>query len=198
MTTSQQINPYQPPETVSGGPDPSESIAVTFVFSQSLYRHAEARYLLHWHPHRLLFASLLMIAGCVAVMNVSYNHSLLSFLTVILCLMMGTSAIYTALVHKTKKRLRRRMRGLGLMAGRPMTLQSDPDRITLSLGSENHDWPNQQVRSYRTARGLLVCLEPLLFVFVPEKSNFPLHNFKRFAEVLKSRLPSDDLPRNEN
>ena len=85
------VNPYQPVvlDAVSEGDDlPCE---VSFRMTYALLYHAESQYLLHWHPSRLLFASLAMIGiSCVGFWW-SIRLGTIPFLITLAAMMVGSA-----------------------------------------------------------------------------------------------------------
>jgi hypothetical protein len=156
-----------------------------------LRRHAEEQYLLHWHSHLLLFSSLGMIAGSCGVMIVSIQLSLANFLPTLILVLAISAAIYTALVHRSKKRIRAAQSAHGMLHDQMMEIVSDSRQLTLVTPSGTYHWPNEQLKVHLARKGLLVCPEPFLFVFVPKRADFQFHTYGEFVGLLKSRAVAD-------
>ncbi len=187
-STDAKPNPYQPPSIGGGNPDSSGPTEVTFQLTRPLRRHAEANYLLHWHPNRLLFGSLGLIALSVAVMIFSFRFSSAAFLPTLAGVMAMSAAIYGLLVRQTKVHVRRRLQEHGLSNEEPITLTSDARQTRLVSSTGTYVWPNQRLSIYRTRRGLLICPEPYLFVFVPKRAEVPFGSYKQFVKVMRTRV----------
>jgi hypothetical protein len=188
-STDQRLNPYQPPQSAVGEIDLSAPTQVSFQLNRRLRRHAEAQYLLHWRPKLMLFSSLAMIlVSCIAIL-VSFISIPESFPAVFLAALLISAAIYLALVHHAKRQVRRRQYDHGLTTGEMISLESDSARTTLLAGGQRYVWPNDQLSVYATPRGLLICPEPFLYLFIPKKSSFQLESYKQFAKLITSRAP---------
>ena len=188
ISTDPKLNPYRPPPPSTFGEfDLSAPTEVAFQLTPQLRRHAEAQFLLHWRPKMMLFSSLAMIAGSCAILIFAMVLMPASILPTMVCVLAISAAIYSAMVHETKKRLRSRQQAHGLSGNEMLTLQSDSERTTLVSSGQIYRWPNHQLKIYPTRRGLLICPEPLLFVFIPKKSSFQVDSYRRFVKVIESR-----------
>lgn len=180
-------NPYQPPPSIDDRLDPTVSTEVTFQLTDRLRRYAEAQYMLHWHPNRLLLSSLAMIIGSLAVLILALAYTFVSFMLVLLFVLLTAAAIYTALVYRTQRIVRLKLEEYGLNGNEMITLHSDIEQLTLVSPRGSFTWPNHQVKIYRTRRGLLICPEPLLFLFVPRESDFQVERYGQFVKIMQLR-----------
>ncbi|MCG8653499.1 MAG: hypothetical protein MI861_26920 [Pirellulales bacterium] len=186
-TPATNPNPYQPPTQV-GGVDPDAPIEADCSLNSRLWRKAEAQYLLQWHPHRLLFGSLTIIILCMIIVGTSYRFEPLYFFLSMIGMMLAAALIYLGMVHSTKIKLRRSLQEHGLGGELTLTVRSDRQQLTVIAGDRVQSWPNEQVDAYRTKHGLLICLEPMLYILVPKKSVFQVENYRTFARMIKSRV----------
>ena len=189
MTGDQpRLNPYQPPdERVVEQSDRNARFAVTFCTDNWLRAHARDQYLLHWHPLRLFIGSVVMILISGVCLFAAVPLGVTVFVPTMIIVMLASTGGYLAMIRGTKKRLQQRLDDFGFNDDRPMTLELDPDHLTLHSTERTFHWPYDQLRIHRTRRGLLVCPEPLLYVFVPKRSDFPLGGYRQFVQMLKSR-----------
>jgi hypothetical protein len=186
-----QFNPYHPPaERVIEASDSDAPLAVTFCTDTWLRTHARDQYLLHWHPFRLFIGSVVMIfiSGICLFSAVPYGVTV--FVPTMFIVMLAATGGYLALIRGSKKRLEQRLSEFGLNNDEPMTIHLDPDQLTLESVERTFHWPYERLRIHRARRGLLVCPEPLLFIFVPKRSDFPLGGYRQFVQELKSRAKS--------
>ncbi len=187
MTNSNQVNPYRPVEIASEPLDDSAT-EVNFRLSRSLLRHGEDHFLLHWHPMRLLFCSLAMIFASGAAFVWSSRAGFVAFhVTLILALSIST-VIYLALVHRTKMKIRGRLREHGLIRDTACSVAAKEGHLVLTSSAGVHRWPKDGLQIYRTPRGILICPEPLMFVYVPRRNNSPKAAYK----ALRQKLQKDD------
>ncbi len=183
-----RFNPYQPPvERVAEASDSQAPIAVSFCTDKWLRAHARDQYLLHWHPLRLFIGSVVMILISGVCLFAAVPYGITVFVPTMIVVMLASTGGYLALIRRTKKRLERRLDDFGLNNDHPMTLQLDTDCLTLHSRERTLQWPYDQLRIHRARRGMLICPEPLLFVFVPKRSDFPLGGYRQFVQELKSR-----------
>ena len=182
-------NPYQPPvERMVERSDRHAAFAVTFCTDAWLRAHARDQYLLHTHPLRLFIGSVVMILISGVCLFAAVPYGVTVFVPTMIIVMLASTGGYLALIRGTKKRLGGRLDEFGLNDDRPMTLQLDADQLTLHATDQTFHWPYDRLRIHRARRGLLVCPEPLLFVFVPKRSDFPLGGYRQFVQELKSRI----------
>ena len=176
------LNPYQPPQTPIGQVDLDAKVEVSFQLNRQLRRHAEAQYLLHWRPKLLLFSSLAMIFGsCVAFIAVPAP-----VLVTLMIVMVVSAAIYSSLVHRAKQQIRRRQQEHGLMSDGMITIESAPERTTLVAAGQVHVWPSDRMNVYRTSQGVLLCPEPMLYLFVP-KQTAQVDGYQEWVELVRAR-----------
>lgn len=182
------VNPYQSPSETFAEVDLLAPTEVRFYLDKRrLHRHAEDQYLLHWHPNRLLLSSLVMIAISVGVLSGALIFRLSFFVPTMLAVMAISAIVYSLLVYRTKRKLRVRQREFGLAGPEMMTLYCDTDQIRLLTPGQSFTWPNGDLRIYRTKRGLLICPEDLLYIFVPKKSLFQLPSYRQFVKAMDLR-----------
>lgn len=182
-------NPYQPPRSID---TPLGNDAAVMASCRSLSRrlrhHAEEHYLLHLHLPRLLFGSIvLVVLSTAAIVGALMIHSAL-FLPTLIAVMVVSALIYLAMVADTKRRLRLRCDQLGLASGAETELICGLESTEVVTVTGNHQWPNGQIRIRRTPRGVLVCPEPLAYVFVPKRATFNVSSYREFVRILESRL----------
>lgn len=181
-------NPYQPPSELAGERDLlRDGTEVAFRVDARQLRYATDQYLLHWHPKRLLFGSLAMIFVSFACLFGSVEYGIVSFVPTLISVMLGSAGVYSLLVLQTRRRIQHRVREHGFDKGEVMTLQFDADRCKLDHAGRTYTWPRDQIRTYRSRRGLLICPEPFLFVFVPKKSEFQAGSYNQFVKRIRSR-----------
>ncbi|GAA5509320.1 hypothetical protein [Novipirellula caenicola] len=190
------VNPYQPAAT---SPDAGDAALadgdVHFAASQSQLRFAESQYLLRQHSFRLFFGSLAMIAcSMFAIALILWRFpNPFSFVASLIGAMVVSSCLYLAMVHRTKMKIREQLRSHGLVQDYQCTIRLDPDQVVLTSPLGVYAWRNENVRVYRTRKGVLLCPEPLLFVFVPKTSDFVDASYNEFRKRLFGRsatLPS--------
>lgn len=182
-----KVNPYQPVEVVS------EPLALDGIsearahLTRSQWKDAEAQYLLHWHPIRLIVGSLLMIAGSVLVIHWALRFPLIGVALAVLISMAISAVIYLSLVHHSKQQLRSRLRQFGLIDGAEFTVRSEPEQLILNSATGTYLWPNNRLKMYWAKSGILLCPEPLLFVYLPKVSDFQHEDYKTFAKRMAAR-----------
>jgi hypothetical protein len=165
------INPYQPVVLESARTGDNVPCEVSFRLTYALLYHGESQYLLHWHPRRLLFGSLLMIAVSCTIFFFSMQFGTVAFVIGLIGSMIASSLIYSALVRDSKFRIRGRLWDHGLVHGATCTVVLDDKSLRLLTPSEEFQWAKNAIKFYRTRKGLLLCPEPLLFVFVPKHND---------------------------
>ena len=195
MSVQQQVNPYQPPGEIPSDQavDLDAEVSVEFESTQANRQHAIDQYLLHWHPHRLLWTSLLMIGASTLLFFRMAQYGSWSILVAGPAVGIVAGVIYRLLVRHSKRRIRQRLSDSGLDVDGPMTLNNDATEVRLVTPDQEFSWPNEQVKAYTSEVGLLLCPEPLMFVFVPKKSDFQTVDYKRFVTMIKSRTSQQHL-----
>ncbi len=161
------LNPYQPVALQSAVIRDDDAQQVSFRLTASLLRHAESRYLLHWHSSRLLIGSLAMIAASCIAFTWALFRGAGVFTVTLVAMMTAATLIYLALVHHAKLRIRGLQRSHGLVPGAVCSVNLDDSQLHLTSPSGNFRWPGKSLRVYRTRKGMLLCPAPLLFIFVP-------------------------------
>jgi hypothetical protein len=165
------INPYQPVILDSSPSADDVPCEVNFRLTYALLYHGESQYLLHWHPRRLLFGSLLMIAVSCLIFFFSMQFGTRAFLVGLIGSMVASSLIYLALIRTSKTKIRGRLWDYGLVNGATCTVVLDDKSLRLLTPGKEFRWAKNAIKLYRTRKGLLLCPEPLLFVFVPKQSD---------------------------
>lgn len=184
MTHSNQVNPYQPVE-ISSEPLDDSATEVSFRLTKSLLRHGEDHFLLHWHPMRLLFCSLAMIFASGAAFVWSSSVGFVAFHVTLIAALTISTVIYLALVHRTKIAIRTRLRDRGLIRDTTCSVAVKDGQLVLTSSGGVHHWPKEDLQIYRTPRGMLICPEPLTFVYVPRRNNSPREAYKTLRRKLK-------------
>lgn len=179
-----QVNPYQPVEIASEPLDDSAT-EVSFRLTKSLLRHGEDHFLLHWHPMRLLFCSLAMIFASGAAFVWSARVGFVTFQFTLIAALTISTAIYLALVHRTKIKIRSRLRERGLVRDTACSVATKDDQLVLNSATGEHRWPKADLRIYRTPRGMLICPEPLTFVYVPRRNDSPKEAYRSLRQKLQ-------------
>ncbi|MFG0261531.1 MAG: hypothetical protein ACF788_03995 [Novipirellula sp. JB048] len=183
---TERFNPYQPVVPPSDATQHVDDQDVYFSVTRSQWRFAESQFLLNRYAYRLSFLSLVMIVGAVAaiVMVLAHFPSPLSFVVVLLASMGLSTCLYLAMLHHAKVRLRQRQIEHGLQRDVPCSIRLDSDRLWLSTPLGIYVWQRAGLKTYRTRKGLLVCPEPFLFVFLPKASDFQNGDYKAFRARL--------------
>jgi hypothetical protein len=182
---SNQVNPYRPVEIVSQPLD-DNATEVSFRITKSLLRHGEDHFLLHWHPMRLLFCSLAMIFASGAAFVWSSRVGFVTFHVTLIAALSISTVIYLALVHRTKMKIRGRLRDHGLIRDTACSVAAENRQLVLTGSGGVHRWPKDDLQIYRTPRGILICPEPLMFVYVPRRNNSPEEAYAALRESLRS------------
>lgn len=165
------INPYQP-VILDSSPSADDVLCeVSFHLTNALLYHGESQYLLHWHPRRLLFGSLLMIGVSCVIFFFSMQFGTVAFVVGLIGSMIASSLIYLALIRVSKTKIRARLRDYGLVNGASCTVVLDDKQLRLVTPGKEFQWAKSAIKLYRTGKGLLLCPEPLLFVFVPKQND---------------------------
>lgn len=177
-------NPYQPaaPEVVAND---DASAEVSFRLTQPLLRHAEAQYLLRWHSGRLLFGSLVMIAASCIGFWWALRYNTLLFAVTLAAALTLSALIYLAMIHHSKSQIRRQLGKHGLVRDAVCTVLLKDGCLQLSSPTGTFRWPRSALRDYGTRKGMLICPEPLLFLFVPRQSDSSRQAFERLCQSLK-------------
>jgi len=183
-------NPYQSSANFTDRWDAHAPSSVSFRNDGGLRRHALDHYLLHCHPKRLFFGSLAMILVSGFCLFASVSIGVVPYLLTGVTVMLGSRSIYLLLVRNTKRQILERLQTLELNVDGVMTLQMEGGELEIVRPNGTYRCPADQVKVYRTPRGLLVCPEPLSFVFVPRKSEFPAGSYRKFVKEIKSRIHS--------
>lgn len=181
--TGYKLNPYRPVEIASDALDDS-STEVSFRLTKSLLRHGEDHYLLHWHPMRLLICSLAMIVASGAAFVWSSQVGFVAFHITLIAALTISTLIYLALVHRTKIKIRGRLHECGLIRDTACSVAAKDRQLVLTSSDGVHVWPKRDLQIYRTPRGMLICPEPLLFIYVPRQNNSPKENYKSLRKKL--------------
>ncbi|EMI22736.1 membrane protein [Rhodopirellula maiorica SM1] len=183
------VNPYQPVMTPENSVVADVDGDVHFAASQSQLRFAESQYLLRQHSFRLFFGSLAMIAcSMIAIALILWRFpNPFSFVAALIGTMVVSSGLYLAMVHKAKMKIREQLRTHGLVQDYQCTIRLDPDQVVLTSPLGVYAWRNAKVKVYRTRKGVLLCPEPFLFVFVPKTSNFIDASYNEFRKRLFNR-----------
>ena len=184
-----EINPYQPPGTDEVAHESDTSVPVVLANSPRTRRMATNQYLLRWHPRRLFFGSLLMIAISTVCIHYSVRLGILPFLATAAGVMTVTSMAYMALVRTTKKRIAAKREAYGLTADQPISLRAEPDSLELEMANGKiHRWGYGDVTLYRTSLGILISPEPLLFFLVPRTQDAQMNDTSRFIRAIHAHL----------
>ncbi|WP_372723324.1 hypothetical protein [Novipirellula sp.] len=195
------VNPYQPVAT------PADAVAaaladgdVHFAASQSQLRFAESQYLLRQHSFRLFFGSLAMIAcSMFAIALILWRFpNPFSFVAALVGAMVVSSCLYLAMVHRTKMKIREQLRTHGLVQDYQCTIRLDPGQVVLASPLGTYAWQNEDVKVYRTRKGVLLCPEPFLFIFVAKASEFKDASYSEFRKRLFARKATVSSASHEN
>lgn len=182
-------NPYQPPIEPTDSIDLAAPTRVRYALtSRTLHRHAEAHYLLHHHSSRLLFGSLAMISISAAAIFRSVTFHLGTFLPTLIGVMLVSALVYSAMIHRTKIRIRKRQDRLGLSGNETMVLDVNSDELRLQTPEKTYRWKNEGIKIHKTKRGLLIRPEPFTYLFVPKASDFDLPSYRYFVKAMKLRF----------
>ena len=100
------------------------------------------------------------------------------------------AGIYIRLTHPTKKAMSQRRQEVGLNEGARVELDFQRDQVVLAVGETVHRWPYQNVSVSAKLRGVLIRLEPQLFLLVPKTSHFSSHSYRNFVRLLTQRVES--------
>ena len=198
---SDSVNPYQPVATPS---DAVSAVAadgdVHFSSNQSQLRCAESQYLLRQQSFRLFFGSLAMIAcSMFAIALILWRFpNPFSFVAALVGTMVISSFLYLAMVHSAKMKIREQLRTHGLVQDYQCTIRLDPDRVVLTSPLGTYAWRNENVKVYRTRKGVLLCPEPFLFVFIAKTSDFKDATYSEFRKRLFARKATVSSASHEN
>ena len=86
-------------------------------------------------------------------------------------MMFVCALIYLALVRHAKSQIRKLQQDHGLVNGALCTVQLDDESLQLATPNGTYRWPSESAKVYRTGKGMLLCPEPLFFVFVPKQND---------------------------
>lgn len=180
-----ELNPYAPVEVVNGPLD-DEATEITFRLTKSAMRHGVDHYLLHWHPLRLLLSSLAMIFASAAAFVWSMTRGMITFQATLVITLSVSTVIYLALVHRSKMKIRAKLREHGLITNTSCTVAAEDDEMVLKSSNGEHRWPKKEVQVYRTPRGMILCPDVFLFVYVPRRNNSPKAAYRALREKLQT------------
>ena len=163
-------NPYQP--VLLEESDEQAGCEVAFRVTAAQLRHAEAQYLLHWLPARLLVGSLAMIIGSFTAIVVALPWGVAVFFTTLVVCLSLSASVYLTLVHRSKRQIRERLREHGLVDNAQCRILVDENSmVLLETPHGTHTWPRDDCRTYRTRQGLLVSPSDSFYVFVPKRND---------------------------
>ena len=166
---------------------------VHFCSSQSQLRFAESQFLLRQHSFRLFFGSLAMIVcSMFAIALILWRFpNPFSFVAALVGAMVISGCLYLAMVHRTKMKIRDQLRTHGLVQDYQCTIRLNPNQVVLTSPLGIYTWANANVKVYRTRKGVLLCPEPFLFVFVPKTSTFKDASYSEFRKRLFDRRTTE-------
>lgn len=118
----------------------------------------------------------------------SVTIGVVAYLLTGVAVMLGSRSIYLLLVRNTKRQVLDKLHACELDGDGVMTLQMEAGELEIVHPGGTYRCPSDQVKVYRAPRGLLICPEPLLFVFVPRKSDFPAGSYRKFVKIIKSQI----------
>ncbi len=102
--------------------------------------------------------------------------------------MLVSALVYSAMIHRTKLRVRKRQARLGLSGNETMALEVNSDELRLQTPEKSYRWQNEGIKIHKTKRGLLIRPEPFTYLFVPKGSDFELPSYRYFVRAMKLRF----------
>ncbi len=186
------INPYAPSEIPRDPFDFDSPVDVQFVVDLAEVRYAESQYLIHYHPYRLFFGSLGLI-----ILSVSFSifvtvklggFTPLPFFISMMISMIVSSVAYLAMVSRTKTGVRQRLVEHGVVAGVECGVLCSETELILHSPQGEFRWPLSNLNDFRQSRGLILCPEPLFFVFVPKESHFSREDHHSFCKRVRQQI----------
>ncbi|TWU41847.1 hypothetical protein [Novipirellula artificiosorum] len=178
------MNPYEPSKALPTEtapvpfPDPGP-IDVAFRVTRRDLRYAESQFVLKLHLLRLSlgsFAIILVSSGIVAGLAMM-GHFVVGWIAA----MILSATAYLALVHRSKMEIREQLVVHGLTPNARCNLRLRGDQLALATPTGIYRWPRKGVTVHRTFRGLLLCPEPRIYLFVSKRSDFQNETYRTFA-----------------
>ncbi|WP_442509537.1 hypothetical protein SH528x_001116 [Novipirellula sp. SH528] len=201
---SDSVNPYQPvaapSDVVAAAAHAAADGDVHFSSNQSQLRFAESQFLLRQQSFRLFFGSLAMIAcSMFAIALILWRFpNPFSFVAALIGAMVISTCLYLAMVHSAKMKIREQLLTHGLVQDYQCTIRLDPDQVVLTSPLGIYAWRNANVKVYRTRKGVLLCPEPFLFVFIAKTSDFKDASYSEFRKRLFARRTTASSASHEN
>ncbi len=196
-----KLNPYLPAATVSNhhqrAEDASNSTA-NFRLTRRILKRAEDQFLLHRHMTRLSFASLGLILLSLVILVQSSSLGGLAFALGAITSLFGSTFIYLALIHRSKKAVRANLPAMGLVDGAVCEVTSTPDEFVLVTPQQTIRWPNSSIKTHRFRGGFLVCPESpkssspehssgMSYAVVPKAGEFASESYYHFRKRVERR-----------
>jgi len=184
-----EINPYQPSLPGQQGVDEGSStdeMVFEFLFSQKDLRRAESQYLLHFHPRRLLIGSLLLIGGSAILILSSAMFGLAPYTATVIVTSVVSSLVYLAMVHNSKLAIRRKLRDHGFVDGSACRIEVRDELVVVTGMKGAAQWPLKSVKIHRAMLGLILSLEPFLFVYIPKTAVVGKSDLQRLRELQRA------------
>ena len=184
---TEAINPYAPPASVV---DDSEDLQIPreihFQIESEHQNYAERHFLLHQHSGGLTLLSVVAIFGGTATTVFLSMRGILPIIMGQAILAGLTSMVYLGIVAKSKLAARAKMRKYGVTAGIHCRLRIQPEDNLLVIHASGSEWtwPLSNTSLCGTLRGLIICPEPFLYLFLPKDTDFEVCSAKAFRRRL--------------
>ncbi|MCO8123564.1 YcxB family protein [Stieleria sp. TO1_6] len=166
------LNPYQPPAERVAEIGPAGELTAHFQLNAKQIHYAESKFLLYRLGGRLTLASLVMIA---LTLFVSFDWPILRALHLLirqLGVMLLATAVYLALIHRLRVRLRTNLAAKGVLPATMVTVTQTVRLLRWSTPGQTHEYPLVDLHCIRTAKGMVVVVSEDLFLFIPKRAEF--------------------------
>ena len=193
------INPYQAPPEAYGSAERLGNPLADFRLSARQIRFAESKFLLHRCGGRLTLASLVMIGLAIVVafdlpgLPSAGNPSAWYQISLVfreLAVMGVAAAVYLGLIRRARREIRAQLRSHGIIDGTEITVQANHPHLIWTTSGRTFTTNLSQIHLINTGKGLIVGLDPDLFLFVPRRAAFSHSSYRGFVRGLKQAMAS--------
>ena len=176
---SEAINPYRPP---SGSFDDADDDSINefrlHLTSRDL-NYGQSHHVIHCRPRLVLAVSLIAIVFCLFVAVSATRHFSGGFALVIMLLSTGVSTLaYLAASAQPKRLTAVRMNECGFDPGETVGIQVDDDELIASVGENVFHWKRDDIKCYKTNRGLMVVPERYVYFLLPARGQYNQPTYK--------------------
>jgi hypothetical protein len=191
------INPYQAPPETSGSAQQLGNPLAEFQLSARQIRYAESKFLLRRCGGRLTLASLVMIGLAIAVAfdlpgfpsaGDPGGWYQLSLVLRELTVMGFAAAVYLGLIYRVRRDIRANLRSHGIVDGADVMVQANQQQLNWTTSTGSYTNPLGKIELIHTGKGLILWLDPNLFLFVPRDAAFSNTHYRSFVRGLKQAM----------